>query len=261
MRCAVLVAVILGVVALAQQANAPAPLPAEPAGMEKIFNGRDLTGWVGDPALWSVKDGAIRGETTKEKPTKGNTFLMWRPQPAAGADPKADAGELTDFDLRLSARLHHGNSGIQYRSKHIEKAGNNWTVGGYQMEVANEPGRAGFIYHERGRGRICLVGEKVTMDEKGKKQVTGQVGDAKAIAAAFKKAATETEAPWNEYVIIARGNRIQQWINGVQTVDLTDDDPKGRLLKGIVALQIHAGPPMWVEFKDLRVKRLEAAKG
>lgn len=251
---------LLGTSALAQQAAGPTPLPAEPEGMERLFNGRDLTGWVGNPALWSVKDGVIRGETTKEHNTKGNTFLMYQPKPAAGAAAAADLDQFGDFDLRLSSRMHHGNSGIQYRSKHVDKAPNEWVVGGYQMEVANEPGRAGFIYHERGRGRICLVSEQVVLDEQGKKQVVGKVGDLKTISDAYKKALTETEVPWNDYVIIARGNHIQQWINGVQTADLVDNDPKGRMLRGIFAFQIHAGPPMWVEFKDVRLKRLDPPK-
>ncbi len=239
------------VTATTAQEAAPPPLipaPPEPAGMQSIFNGQDLTGWTGDPRLWSVKDGALRGETTKEQPTKGNTFLIWQ--------GNADGATVGDFELRLSVRLHHGNSGVQYRSSQVAKGANAWIVGGYQMEVANEPGRAGFIYHERGRGRICLVGEKVVMDEAGKKQIVGSVGDPKAIAATYRKAPSETDVPWNEYVIIARGNHVQQWINGVQTADLTDNDPKGRLLEGIIALQIHAGNPMWVEFKDLRLKRL-----
>jgi len=233
-----------------QDAKAPAEItvPPEPVDMVPIFNGKDLTDWSGDPRLWSVRGGAIRGETTKENATKGNSFLMWT------------GGEASDFELRLSVRIHHGNSGIQYRSKHLEgRQSNDWVVSGYQAEVANEPGRAGFLYHER--GRICLVGEKVVMSPEGKKQVqvVGTVGDAAAIAATYEKALTQDNPPWNEYVILAKGNHLQHWVNGVQTIDLTDDDPKGRLLSGIIALQIHAGGPMGVEFKDLRLKKYEAA--
>ncbi|PIX46588.1 MAG: hypothetical protein COZ57_11300 [Armatimonadetes bacterium CG_4_8_14_3_um_filter_66_20] len=97
------------------------------------------------------------------------------------------------------------------------------------------------------------------MSPEGKKQVVGTVGDAAAIAATYEKALTQDNPPWNEYVILAKGNHLQHWVNGVQTIDLTDDDPKGRLLSGIIALQIHAGGPMGVEFKDLRLKKYEAA--
>ena len=225
-------------------------------GFTSMFNAADLTGWTGNPDLWTVKDGVIRGETTKEHPTKGNTFLIW--------DGDDQGNEAANFELRLKVRIHHGNSGVQYRSRLFpqkEDNPNQWVVGGYQMEVANEPGRAGFIYDERStRGRICLVGEKVEMtvgDEgKPKKNVVGSVGDPKEIAAVYKVAEDEVDPPWNDYIIIAEGNHVRQWINGVQTVDLVDNAEKARHLNGIIALQIHAGNPMWVEYKDLEIKRL-----
>ncbi|MFM9068311.1 MAG: DUF1080 domain-containing protein, partial [Planctomycetota bacterium] len=132
-----------------QAADDQQKVPAEPAGMKPIFNGKDLTDWNGDERLWSVRDGVIRGETTPEKVAKGNTFIIWK------------GGTLKDFDLRLSFRCNAtNNSGIQYRSKHITdgKVGNNWVVRGYQHEIRNElklPSVAGFIYDEGGsRGRI-----------------------------------------------------------------------------------------------------------
>ncbi|MCY3018006.1 MAG: DUF1080 domain-containing protein [Planctomycetota bacterium] len=217
--------------------------PPEPEGMVRIFNGKDLTDWDGAPDLWSAKDGVLRGETTKEHPAKGNTFLIWK------------GGTPGDFELRLSYRMEKGNSGVQYRSKHLKDSKDNaWVVAGYQAEVANEPGRAGFLYHEKGRGRICLVGEKVVMEagakkNEGKKDVVGSVGDPKAIAATYKL------NDWNDYIIIAKGNHIVHYLNGVQTIDFTDNDENGRALSGIIALQIHAGPPMWVEFKDIRLRQ------
>ena len=105
-------------------------------GFVSIFNSKDLTGWDGDSRLWSVKDGVIRGQTTIANPARGNTFLIWR------------GGELKDFELKIKFRLQNGNSGIQYRSKEAAK----WVVGGYQAEVENNPGKVGFLYHERGRG-------------------------------------------------------------------------------------------------------------
>src|ERR1051325_7055909 len=94
------------------------------AGFTSLFNGKDLTGWTGDPRLWSVKDGAITGQTTTENPAKGNTFLIWT------------NGSVSDFELRCSFRLTaendqgFSNSGIQYRSKVLDPA--HWVVGGYQ---------------------------------------------------------------------------------------------------------------------------------
>lgn len=220
--------------------------PPEPPGMESMFNGKDLTGWDGNPALWSVRDGVIRGETTKENPTKGNTFLIWQGE------------ELTDFELRLSFRVSTANnSGIQYRSRHLpfkDTDANRWVVGGYQAEVRNQPGQAGFVYDEKGkRGRMCLVGEKVTWTPEGKK-LEGTVGDKAAIAASFRK------DDWNDYIIIAEGNHIRHYLNGVQTIDFTDADEAHQRLSGIIALQLHGGAPMWAEFKDLRVKRYPPAK-
>ena len=231
-------------------APATAVFPPPPGGLIKapddgeegftpIFNGKDLTGWDGNPKFWSVKNGAIHGETTKENPTKGNTFCIWR------------AGTVENFELRLSFRMQTGNSGVQYRSKDL----GNWGVGGYQAEVANEPGRAGFIYDEKGkRGRMCLVGEKAVWKD-GKKEVVGSVGDYEKIQETFKL------GDWNDYRIIAKGNHVVHYLNGVQTIDFTDEDeanPGAPGQSGIVAFQIHAGAPMAVEFKDIRLKKFDA---
>ena len=221
---------------------------AEPApdadGFMSLFNGKDLTGWDGDPRLWSVKDGVIRGETTAENPAKGNTFLIRKEVTAA------------DFELRLKFRCNAANnSGVQYRSKHVTdgKVSNPWVVHGYQGEIRNEtdlPSVSGFIYDEGGkRGRLCLVGEKATW-ENGKKNVTGQTCTPEDFKKAFKL------DDWNEYRIVASGPNIKQFINGVQTVDFTDKQPDQALKEGIFALQLHAGKPMWAEFKDVRLKRL-----
>lgn len=235
---ACLVSVLATAVLIAQDAPKP-NAPPEPDGMMQIFNGKDLNGWEGDTRLWSVKDGAIRGETTKENVAKGNTFLLWK------------GGELADFELRLSFRIQNGNSGIQYRSKHLpfkDTDQNKWVVSGYQAEVEDTPGKVGFLYHEKGRGYLCNVGEKVVVGEDGKPKVVDKLGDKAAIGATYKK------KDWNDYIIIGKGNHLKHYLNGIQTVDITDNDPKGQALKGILALQIHAGPPMVVEFKNIRLK-------
>ena len=100
------------------------------------------------------------------------------------------------------------------------------------------------------RGIMALRGEKVVWDKEGKKQVVGSLGSAAEIGAAIKK------GDWNNYVIIAQGNHLQQFINGKQTVDVVDEDEAKRALSGVLALQLHAGPPMMVQFKDLRLKKL-----
>ncbi len=220
--------------------------PAEPEGMRSLFNGKDLTGWDGDPRLWSVKDGAIHGETTAENPAKGNTFIIWKD------------GTTKDFELRLSFRCNaSNNSGIQYRSKHITdgKVRNKWVVRGYQHEIRNEsklPSVAGFIYEEGGkRGRMCLVGEKAVWGEDGKKKVTDTLIDADGYKNLFKL------DDWNDVVIIARGPHIQHYLNGRLIMDCTDNHPELAKREGILALQLHAGKPMWVEFKNIRMKDLD----
>jgi hypothetical protein len=215
-----------------------------------IFNAKDLTGWDGDPRLWSVKDGVIRGQTTIANPARGNTFLIWR------------GGKLRDFELKIKFRIQNGNSGIQYRSKEDNK----WVVGGYQAEVENNPGKVGFLYHERGRGWLVNVGDLMVIDEKGKKEVVGNVSDVDEII----KAGYYKDKDWNEYHIIAQGNHLKHYLNGYQTMELIDndritnpDDPKdhkGAAREGILALQIHTGPPMIVEFKDIRVRHLDEEK-
>lgn len=225
-------------------ADTPTLAPDEPKDMRKIFNGKDLSGWNGDPRLWSVKDGAIRGETTTEIRANGNTFLIWT------------EGVTEDFQLRLSFRCNAtNNSGIQYRSKHItgENARNKWVVRGYQHEIRNEtklPSVSGFIYGEGiGRGRMCLVGEKAKWGEDGK-----EVTDTLISAADYKKLFKLDD--WNDVVIIANRKHIQHYLNNRLILDFTDS-PKLALREGILALQLHAGKPMWVEFKNIRIKKVE----
>ena len=222
-------------------------VPEEPAGMKVIFNGKDLTGWNGDPRLWSVRDGAIHGVTTKEVPTKGNTFIIW------------EDGSLKDFDLRLSFRCTaSNNSGIQYRSKHItENVRNDWVVRGYQHEVRNEhlfPNVPGFIYDEGGftgkRGRICMVGEKAVWEDDGKKILRDDLIDQEGFSKLMKV------DDWNEVCIIAKGRHIRHYLNGKLILDFVDH-PDRALTEGILALQLHGGKPMWAEFKNIRIKAIE----
>jgi hypothetical protein len=230
---------------LSARAADPVAAPAESGKYQTLFNGTDLKGWDGDPRLWSVKEGVIHGETTDENKANGNTFLVWKD------------GSVKDFELRLSFRCTAtNNSGIQYRSKHFDSnAKNKWVVRGYQHELRNEkklPNVAGFIYDEGGkRGRICLVGEKATW-EGGKKNVTGSLIDAAAYEKLFKL------DDWNDVIIIGKGNNIQHYMNGVLTLDFTDNDPELALKEGVIALQLHAGNSMWAEFKNIRLKDLAA---
>ncbi len=216
------------------------------AGFQSLFNGKDLTGWDGDPKLWSVKDGAITGQTSAEQPLKANTFLIWT------------NGTTADFELRFSYKMvpnndrNFANSGVQYRSKVFDAA--TWSVGGYQADFEAGPNYSGILYDERGgaggRQIMAARGEKVVWDSDCKKQVTGSVGNSAEIQAAIKS------GDWNEFVVIAKGNRLQHFINGLPTVDVTDECESKRLKEGVLALQIHTGPPMTVQFKNIRLKKL-----
>ncbi len=217
--------------------------PAEPDDMVPLFNGRDLQGWDGDPRLWSVRDGAIRGETTEHQKTDGNTFLIYQPQ------------TLADFELRLSFRCNAtNNSGIQYRSSRVsnDHAANRWVVHGYQHEIRNEvrlPDVAGFIYDEGGsRGRLCLIGEHATWGADGQKSVLATFMDQTGFEKTFRL------NDWNDVVIIAQGSRFRHYLNNTLVVDFTDRDPQHARQSGILALQLHAGAPMWAEFRSIRMR-------
>lgn len=237
---------LLAISSFVDAADDPVKAPPEMPGMKVLFNGKDLTGWDGDPRLWSVKDGVIHGETTADNAAKGNTFLIWKD------------GRTKDFELRLSFRCSAtNNSGIQYRSKHITdgKVGNQWVVRGYQHELRNEhkfPNVAGFIYDEGGkRGRICLVGEQATWEKEGKKLIKSTLIDEAAFQKLFKL------DDWNDVVIVAQGNHIQHYLNNTLILDFTDNNAELALSEGILALQLHAGKPMWAEFKNIRIRELK----
>ena len=213
---------------------------AEEKGFETIFDGKTLKGWNGDPKFWSVKDGAITGQTTKDNPTKGNTFIIW------------EGGKTGNFDLRIDYKIIGGNSGIQYRSFKADGP-DEWRIGGYQADFEAGDTYSGICYGERFRGILSLRGKKTTLtigdDGKLKKAVEEFAKDAD-IAKAIKK------EEWNGSRIVARGFNISHYINGVKTTQLIDRDKKSRRADGLLALQLHAGPPMTVQFKNIRIKNL-----
>ena len=212
---------------------------AQEDGFKPIFDGKTLDGWDGNPKFWRVEDGAITGQTTKENPTKGNTFLIWR------------RGDVDDFELKLQFRLIGGNSGIQYRSfEEPEKVGK-WVVGGYQADMDAGNTFTGANYGERFRGMLAARGQKTVIGADHKPKVVGQTGDPKELAAAIKS------EDWNDYGILAQGNRMIQKINGRVMCEVVDEDAAMRRRSGIVALQLHAGPPMKVQFHNILLKRLK----
>jgi hypothetical protein len=213
---------------------------------KEIFNGKDLTGWEGNKDLWSVKDGTITGITPPDPadPKKGiikhNTFLVWK------------GGTVGDFELTFQYRIEKGNSGVQYRSKELTPGEFGPIISGYQADFEAGDKYSGILYEERGRGILALRGEKNTIKTgaDGKKPEivkNGLVGDNAAIQASIKK------EDWNEYRIVAKGNHVQHFINGLQTIDVTDEDTANAPKEGLLALQIHQGPPMMVQFKNFKL--------
>lgn len=239
-RCLTLIALVS--IATSVFAGDKAPKKSEDA--KSIFNGKDLTGWSGDERLWSVKDGVIRGETTAENKANGNTFLIWD-------------GKVKDFELHITFRVStQNNSGIQYRSRHItDNARNKWVVRGYQHEIRNSnklPSVAGFIYDEGGkRGRMALVGDKTTWSMPRVKKIAEQkVISGEEFAKLFKVDG------WNEVVIVGKGHHLQHFMNGKLIMDCEDNSDMF-FSEGVLALQLHAGAPMWCEFKDISLRELK----
>jgi hypothetical protein len=203
-------------------------------GFVPIFNGTDLTGWEGKPGWWKVEEGAITAETTPEKPCKKCNYLMWR------------GGEPGDFELRLSYRIIGGNSGIQIRSRQRP----DWDIEGYQADLEAGPTYSGALYEVYGRVLMAKRGEQAVFDEDGKRHVTS-LGDPAELQKHIKP------NDWNDYHITARGDEITLAINGV-VMSKTIDRQKGKAAKKrIIALQVHPGPPMKVQFKNIRLKELD----
>jgi hypothetical protein len=222
-------------------------IAAEEKKFEKIFNGKDLSGWEGLPQFWSVQDGAITGQTDDDNVVDPNTFIVWQ------------GGEVADFVLLLKFKIvgnnddGWANSGIQYRAKVLDAA--KFSVGGYQADFEAGTKYSGILYEERGRGILALRGQKVEVHPipEGKKKpeikVKGSVGDSDEIQAAIK------QGDWNDYRIVARGNRLMHFINGKKTVDVTDLDAEKAAKSGILALQLHKGKNMTVQFKNIRLRQ------
>ncbi|MFT5731721.1 MAG: type 1 glutamine amidotransferase [Planctomycetota bacterium] len=214
------------------------PLLAQTEEWQSIFDGKSLAGWDGNTEFWSVEDGALTGQTSKENPTKGNTFLIWR------------GGEPANFELKAEFRIGAHNSGIQYRSFETE---NEWVVGGYQADIDFGNNWSGTNYGERFGGILAKRGERATRSKDGGRTVES-LGDAAELGKMVKP------GEWNSYHIIARGHHLVQKINGTVMSEIFDNADAARS-KGLLALQLHAGPPMKVQFKDLQLKTLADSPG
>lgn len=205
-------------------------------GFVSLFDGKTLGGWSGDRAIWSVRDGAITGQTTLDTKLKENNFLLWKDQ-------------VENFELRSKFRMEGGNSGIYYHAQQ-RRPGQALSdpLVGTQADFDASGRWTGVIMEYLLRGVLAERGQKVLIDEKGEKQVSS-LGDPKKLLEAVKI------REWNDYVVVAKGGSVVLTINGVTMCELEDRDPK-RLVHGWLGLQVHAGPPMMVQFKDIFLRRL-----
>lgn len=210
----------------------PASLHAADGEFRSLFNGEDLTNWDGNPELWSVEDGCITGTTTGPEQLAYNQFLVWR------------GGELKDFELRVKIKQSGNNSGIQYRSKELPEIGK-WSVGGYQCDVHPATLNNAMVYEERGRGIIVRNGQSMIIDPQGASWLVAQ-----------RDPVEVDVAEWHEYTIVAQGNHLIHKVDGRVTIDLVDHHESRRSLSGILAFQIHRGPAMKVQIKDVMLKEL-----
>jgi hypothetical protein len=217
----------------------------ERSGFVLIFDGT-MKNWDGDPAYWKADGNTLVGTTSAENPLKENTFVIWR------------GGEPGDFELKLEYRMSSTNSGIQFRSTHVPPGGEGrgavtgkWVLKGYQADIDFANQFTGMIYEERGRGFLMQRGQAVEIGADGVSRVIGNLErNADELKALIKP------GEWNTVHLIARGNTIMNIVNGHVTAFIVDDDAKGRALKGLLGFQIHVGPPMKIEFRNIYLKSL-----
>lgn len=238
----------------ASTASQNTPVETEDGGFVEIFDGRTLTGWEGDTTYWSVRDGNLVGQITPATLLKSNSFIIWR------------GGTTGDFELKTEFRITEGgNSGINYRSEQLADVPN--ALRGYQADIDGKNNYTGQNYEERGRTTLAYRGEQVIVNTQDnpddpaslraniknnawtQREVTGSLGDSDSLSTLIKN------NDWNTCHIIAKGNRLQHFINGVLMSDVTDNDTVNGKREGLLGVQVHVGPPMVVEYRNIRLKQ------
>lgn len=201
-------------------------------GFVAMFNGKDLTGWAGKPGGWWVEDGALTAESTPEKPCLKHHYLYWT------------GGEPADFVLRFQYKMvgEGGNSGVQFRSEKRP----DWDIWGYQADIENGPQWTGCLF-QHDRNGVVMRGFRATIAADGTREET-------AFASGESLQQQVKTGDWNDYEVIAQGHHISLRINGQLMCEVDDHDAKYFREKGIIALQMHPGPPMKIQFRNLRIR-------
>ncbi|XOV94568.1 MAG: DUF1080 domain-containing protein [Bacteroidota bacterium] len=222
-------------------------------GYVSIFDGKALDNWMGDSIHWRVENGCIVGETTEETPLEANTFLIWQ------------GGEPADFELILDFRITEtGNSGIQYRSELVD--GVPYGLMGYQADIDGRNNYTGQNYEERKRATLAYRGQKVIVNSaenpgapvrENVQKNAWQSTDVVASLGTSDELKEKIKAQdWNECKLVIKGNKLEHYINGILMSEVTDNDRYNYESFGLLGFQIHRGPPMKVEYKNIRYKAL-----
>lgn len=224
-------------------------------GFKSIFDGKTLNGWEGDTKYWRVENGNLVGEITPETLLKTNSFITWK------------GGEPADFELKGEFNItEKGNSGINYRSEKLTDIP--FALRGYQADIDGANRYTGQNYEERGRTTLAYRGEiasinpqtgtwkpedvraKVQRNAWTERKVTGSLGENEALKTKIKG------QDWNTFHLIIKGNRLQHYINDILMSDVIDNDLVNGKSKGLLGVQVHVGPPMKVQYRNLRLKQL-----
>ncbi len=223
-----------------KQSDRPEAIAGDEPGFQPIFDGKTLSGWEGNTTYWRAENGAIVGEIVPSTVIKSNTFIIWR------------GGTPGDFELKLDYRITEGgNSGINYRSvvvPDLVTPENKFAMRGYQYDLDGRHRYDGNNYEEKGRLFLAVRGQ-VAHVVGGRPPVVlssfAQDGDLAAVAT----------SDWNAVHIIVRGNTTTHILNGRLMSITIDDDAPNRRLDGSIGMQVHVGPPMKVEYRNIRLKR------
>ncbi len=205
-------------------------------GFVKIFDGKTFAGWEGDTSVWRIEDSSFIGEVFAGRPPlKANTFLIYR------------NGQPSDFEFKADYRISPGgNSGVQYRSEELKDI--HLALKGYQADIDGANQYTGQNYEERGRGFLAMRGQKVTLESNVKPIITDSLGNSDSLK-------THINNDWNEVYIVAKGNHMKHYINGILMSETTDNDTTARKFSGWIGLQVHVLPSMKVEYRNIRLKQ------